>query len=374
MQQGQVFRRHGSWYVRYYQDELQEGQPVRRRICSRLAHYSDEYRSKKDVLPLVQDILYPVNSGSAQPESSLTLAEFIEKRFLPAREKKLRASTIKGYRDNFKFHVEGSVGDIRMRDFHTKDGQHLFDAMAEETMPVLSHQTLLRVKAFLSAVFTYAKQEDVLRGVNPMQGVKVAGRRYKPERIAYTLEDIYAMLAKLDEPAKTVVTVAAFTGLRASEIRGLRWDDYSGDEVRVVRSVWRTNVGPTKTEESGENPVPVIPILRRALDQHRKLHPGDGYIFAGERRGFSLNLDNLSRRVLTPKLKDGWKGWHGFRRGKQFSFPRGIPSWPAAWWAMGRLRQAHLQRVGNKFLNPARDGAVLPILHLNGYKIPIQQL
>ena len=23
----------------------------------------------------------------------------------------------------------------------------------------------------------------------------------------------------------------------------------------------------------------------------------------------------------------------------------------------------------NKFLNPARDGAVLPILHLNGYKI-----
>ncbi len=24
---------------------------------------------------------------------------------------------------------------------------------------------------------------------------------------------------------------------------------------------------------------------------------------------------------------------------------------------------------GNRFLNPARDGAVLPILHLNGYKI-----
>ena len=24
---------------------------------------------------------------------------------------------------------------------------------------------------------------------------------------------------------------------------------------------------------------------------------------------------------------------------------------------------------GNKFLNPATDGAVLPILHLNGYKI-----
>ena len=38
---------------------------------------------------------------------------------------------------------------------------------------------------------------------------------------------------------------------------------------------------------------------------------------------------------------------------------------------MGRLRLARWLRVGtqNKFLNPVRDGAVLPILHLNGYKI-----
>jgi integrase len=325
MQRGQVFRRNGSWYVRYYQNEFQEGQPVRRRVCSRLARYSDEYRSKKDVLPLVDDLLFPVNSGAAQPESSLTLAEFIDKRFFPAREKKLRPATVKGYRDNFKFHVKDGVGAIRMRDFHTKDAQHFFDAMAQKT-PLLSHQTLLRVKAFLSAVFTYARQEDVLRTANPLQGVKVEGRRYKPARIAYALEDIYAMLAVLDEPAKTIVTVAAFTGLRASEIRGLRWEDYSGDEIRVLRSVWRTKVGPTKTEESGENPVPIIPILRRALDAHRKLHPGDGYIFAGDKKAAPLNLDNLSRRILSPALNGGWKGWHGFRRGLGTNLYRlGVP-------------------------------------------------
>ena len=325
MQRGQVFRRNGSWYVRYYQDEFQAGQPVRRRLCQKLARCSDDYRSKKDVLPLVDDILFPVNSGDAQPESSLTLAEFVENRYFPAREKKLRPSTLKGYRDHFKNHVKTSVGAIRMRDFHTKDAQHLFDAMAQET-PALSHQTLLRVKALLSAVFTYARQEDVLRGANPMQSVKVDGRRYKPVRIAYTLEDIYAMLAKLPEPARTVVTVAAFTGLRESELRGLRWEDYTGDEIRVLRSVWRRHIGPTKTEESGENPVPVIPILRRALDRHKKRHPGDGYIFAGDRRGAPLNLDNLSRRVLSPTLNGGWKGWHGFRRGLGTNLYRlGVP-------------------------------------------------
>jgi integrase len=325
MQQGQIFRRNGSWYVRFYRDEFQDGAPVRRRVCERLARYSDDYRSKKDVAPLVAQILSPVNSGDAQPESSLTLAEFVDKRYLPARAKKLRPSTINGYRDIFKNHIKTSVGGIRMRDFHTKDAQHLFDAMVENT-PELSHQSLLRVKAFLSGVFTYARQEDVLRGANPMQGVKADGRRYKPARSAYALEDIHSMLAKLEEPSRTVVAVAAFTGLRASEIRGLRWEDYTGDEIRVVRSVWRTHIGPTKTEESGENPVPVIPILRRTLDQHRKRHPGDGYIFAGDRRGAPLNLDNLSRRVLSPNLNGGWQGWHGFRRGLGTNLYRlGVP-------------------------------------------------
>ena len=326
MQRGQVFRRNGSWYVRYYRDELHEGRPVRRRVCEKLARYSDDYRSKKDVVALVDPVLQPVNSGDAQPEASLTIAEFVEKRYLESRAKKLRPSTIKTYTDTYNNHIKNSVGQIRLRDFHTKDGQHLFDKIAWDS-PELSHQTLLRTKALLSAVFTYARQEDVLRGVNPMQGVKVEGRRYKPVRRAYTLEDIQAILPKLKEPARTVVTVAAFTGLRESELRGLRWEDYTGDELNVRRSVWRTHVGPTKTETSGENPVPVIPLVKTALDAHRRNNPDHGYIFAGDRKGTPLHLDNLSRRVISPALNGGWKGWHGFRRGLASNLYRlGVPA------------------------------------------------
>ena len=38
---------------------------------------------------------------------------------------------------------------------------------------------------------------------------------------------------------------------------------------------------------------------------------------------------------------------------------------------MARRRRGRWRRSwhSNKFLNPVRDGAVLPILHLNGYKI-----
>ena len=326
MQRGQVFRRNGSWYVRYYRDELKDGGRVRRRVCEKLARCSDDYRSKRDLQPLIEPLLSPINSGDAQPEGAMTIAEFAEKRYFPSRLRKLRPSTIRSYTVMYKNHVKNRVGHIRLRDFHTKDAQHLFDKIAAD-FPELAHETHLRTKAVLSAIFTYARQEDALRGINPLQGIKVEGRRYRPVRKAYTLEDIQAMLALLPEPARTIVIVAAFTGLRESELRGLRWEDYSGDELIVRRSVWRTHVGPTKTEASGESPVPVISIVRTALDAHRKLHAGDAYIFAGERKGTPLHLDNLSRRVIAPALNGGWKGWHGFRRGLASNLYRlGVPA------------------------------------------------
>jgi integrase len=309
MQRGQIFRTGGSWYVRFYEDQMKDGKSVRRRVCQKLARYSDAYRSKKDVYPLAEPYLAPVNSGQLQPESSLTLSEFIERHFLPHVERKRRPATVKFYKTTYKVHVKEPLGSIRIRDFTTKHAQNFLDAI-----PRQSHQSLLRIKALLSGVFTYARQQDVIRAANPIQGVKAEGRRTKPERYAYSLEEIQHMLAILPEPAKTVVAVAAFTGLRAAELRGIRWEDYTEDEIRVARTVWRTHVVEDAKNEASAANVPVIPILRKVLDLHRKSNP-DGYIFAGQRRGAPLHLDNLSRRVIAPKLKGGWHGWHAFRRG-----------------------------------------------------------
>jgi integrase len=110
--------------------------------------------------------------------------------------------------------------------------------------------------------------------------------------------------------------VAAFTGLREGEICGLRWSDYNGEELKVQRTVWRTHVGETKNVES-EASVPVISVLRDLLEEHRSRGRAQthDFIFSGGKKGFSLNLDNLSRRVVKPAIGDRWRGWHAFRRG-----------------------------------------------------------
>jgi integrase len=143
------------------------------------------------------------------------------------------------------------------------------------------------------------------------------------------LEEIQTMLRTLPEPARTVVLTAALTGMRVSEIRGLSWDAFTGDELRVVQTVWRTHVRKDTKRPASKASVPVLPVLYKALENHRKRGPQNGFIFAGEKKGFSLNLHNLGKRVIKPALKGSgvdWQGWHSFRRGLGTNLYRlGVP-------------------------------------------------
>jgi integrase len=96
-----------------------------------------------------------------------------------------------------------------------------------------------------------------------------------------TLKEVLAMITTLPKPASTVIALAAFTGLREGEIRGLQWRDYDGESLNVCRCVWRTHVVAPKTESSGDM-IPVIPSLRVILDEHRKsvTNSPTAYIFA----------------------------------------------------------------------------------------------
>jgi len=243
---------------------------------------------------------------------------------------------------------------LRLRDFPTAHGQRLISAIAKDN-PETGHKTLLRLKSFLRGVFRHARTEGFLDDQNPMRDVTLPKtvRRKKFQGDTYTVREILTVLEYL--PSSSVafacVATAAFSGLRLAELRGLQWQDYDGERLRVERTMWRTEQGLPKTESS-ENTVPVLPVLKMMLDNYRhhleglpeegnlgrELKPHD-WIFAGERRGTSLNLPNLVRRTIVPLLtrckvcgaakhlhakKDHafeldesvpkWKGWRSFRR------------------------------------------------------------
>jgi integrase len=319
MQKGYIFQHRKSWYCRYY---LPSSDGMKK-CCKRLGAIA-EFPTRKSVEHLAARLLRPVNERTIPRQSSTTVLGFIENVYLPHAKLTLRFSTYKDYsKDIFQKHLRSRLGGIYLHDFRTVNGQKILDDIAQKNVGVVNHKTLLRIKSFLSGVFKHARQTGYLDSENPMRDTKCAGRPQKFVGQTYGSAEVKRMIKILPEPARTVVALAAMTGLRHSEIRGLRWSDYEehNNLLHVRRALWRTHIQETKTESS-EDSVPVLPALRLMLYQYRyeiKPKSDSEYMFAGPRRGTSLNLANLVRRVIVPAFAKAepplvWKGWHAFRR------------------------------------------------------------
>jgi integrase len=355
MQRGTILKHHGSWALRYYDTEIKNGSRVRKKVFKKLVPVSAEYPNKSSVKLLTWKILEPVNGQRLQPESSMPLTDFIENNYLPSVKETIRASTYKDYkRDCYECHIKSRVQGLRLRDFRTVTGQKLIADIARAN-PVMGHKTLLRIKSFLSGAFRHARAEGITDEQNPMRDVTLPKNvpRRKFQGDTYTVPEIIKMMEYLYvyPVAFACVATAAFTGLRLAELRGLQWGDFDGKSLKVSQTVWHTQEGKPKNESS-EASVPVLPQLGFILQNHRRHLEGlpaevnlgrtvkeRDWIFAGEKRGTSLNLANLVRRVINPLLTrcsvchkqkrehaqeehafqldesiPKFKGWHSFRR------------------------------------------------------------
>ncbi len=340
-QSGYVFHKGTSWFVRYYDTDA-TGKRIQK--CEKLkVAYGGDYRTRRSVQTFIDEILAPLNSGLLNPQATMTVVEFVDTIYLPEYvEKKLRPATRKQYKDVWRNHLTNRMGKLTLRSFRTVHGEQMLADIAAKAS--LGRSSLRHCKAFLSGCFKQAKRLGILDGLNPIQDTSIPNvPEPEADTYAYSLAEIKSTLAVLPEPARTIVLTAAFTGLRKSELRGLIWASYNGEQLSVDRSVWNSTVSEPKTKRS-RSPIPVVRPLAEALEAHRlragKLAQPNLPIFqAGN--GQPLNLDNIVRRVILPALSPCaicreqesehnpttghaferdknlplWHGWHAFRRG-----------------------------------------------------------
>lgn len=324
-QKGYLFHRGRSWFIRYWDSARQENGALKRvQFCKKIpVEYGGAYTTKKSVKIFADEVLRPINNGTLCPNSTMTVAQFVERAYFPQITENVRASTLRGYRDIWSLYLrEHPMCKMALRDFRTFHGQQILSDIARRRN--LSKNSLKHLKAFLSGVFGEAIRQDILRdALNPMREVKIPRAPDTEDTYAYSPDEVTRMLAALppdtrERPTRTIVLTAALTGLRKSELRGLQWDDYNGRELRVNRSVWNKIVSPPKTRRS-RAPIPVPKCLADALNLHRQRMGtyAFGPIFQVG-TGKPLSLDNLAKRVIRPALKAAgihWDGWHAFRRG-----------------------------------------------------------
>jgi integrase len=329
MQQGTIRLRGTTWLLMYKEPVLVDGVVVMRRKAKKLATRGGEdgrkFLTESSVRKLATKILAPINAQTHRPESTTTVAGFIEHNYIPDANRELKPSSQAHLRVMFQL-VKPYLNGLELREVRTSDVERILRDIADSKPRASS--SLKNARNFLSGAFRYAIRKDLLDRENPVREAKTPkGLKPSPKNThAYTLEEIQKIVDAVQEPARTIFLTAALSGLRPGEIRGLRWEDYDGEEFQVRRSVWNKHVTGTKTDDV--SPVPVIKLLRVALDAHKKRSPGSQYIFEGS-TGNPLILVNFIRREVKPALAEAkleWFGLYGFRRGLASNLYRlGVP-------------------------------------------------
>jgi integrase len=317
-QTGQKVETPTAWYVRYYTNEVYTtGKKAgkRKQKLVMLAPKTEQYRSWADVEPILQRVLNEVNTGMEVVTTNTTLADFIEKQYLPWVENNKSAATANDYRRRWQNSWKDHIGTVALAGLQTSQVSAVLTKHAKDGK---GNASLSHIKWMLSGVYQFAMASGIV-AKNPVPDAKPLAKVAKPKKqTVYSLQTVLLMLRilePLDLRAAVAVAAAYFAALRPAEIKGLQWSDYDGKELNIKRAVWRNVVGETKTLDSAAS-VPVIEPLRGLFEKLRK-ESGEGFIFQNE-AGNPLSLDSLNIRVITPAMQKAgidWRGYYPCRRG-----------------------------------------------------------
>ena len=187
----------------------------------------------------------------------------------------------------------------------------------------LADTTKAKIRSIMSALFNHAiRYEWLEQGRNPIKLVRRSAQRMKTPEVLDPIE-IQTLLGELESPFRLMVLLDATTGLRRSELLGLKWGDidFSNLTINISRSIYCRVVGRCKTQAS-RKPVPLSLDIAADLWVWREssLYPNpDDWVFASPRtKGkYPYWPDRLLVKQIRPaavraKIKKRI-GWHTFR-------------------------------------------------------------
>src|SRR5215471_4927857 len=128
----------------------------------------------------------------------------------------------------------------------------------------LARSSCAKIRNVMSVVFNHGIRHGICVR-NPIRLVRQSAKR-KAVPVILSAGEVQRLIAVLDVRERTLVLLAFGTGLRMSELFGLKWNDidFQKNEISVTRSIVFQVVGPCKTEAS-QKPVPLDSRLAEAL-------------------------------------------------------------------------------------------------------------
>jgi integrase len=225
----------------------------------------------------------------------------------------LERSTLTQYRQHVDLHIVPLIGAVKLSQLTVPTVRRFEDALRKDRSPAMVRKILGSLGAILSdAQERGLVAQNVVRGLRlrrrPGKEARSERRRTGKLKIGVDIpapDEIRAIIAQLeDDPRwRPLLLTAIFTGLRASELRGLRWSDVDlkRGELHVRQRADRYNkIGPPKSDAS-ERAVPLAPILVDVLRTWKLACPkGDPNLVFPNGQGRIEDYSNIIKRGLRP--------------------------------------------------------------------------
>jgi integrase len=198
----------------------------------------------------------------------------------------------------------------------------------------LSHESRDKIRDVLSSTLRSAVDYGLLVK-NPVEGIRLPAEKFGRRRSKpYVMpQQFQKLLSLIPEPYATMVFVAIFTGLRVSELCGLRWNDVHESSITIDERYCRGDWGAPKSDASNTTiavPREVIERIHRlklltievnagrAKRQYKvvKSDGPDNLVFQSVQRGRPMRDNNILIRYLKPAgraMGMPWLNWRSLR-------------------------------------------------------------
>jgi integrase len=254
-----------------------------------------QFARKKDAEAWSTQAAWHVTQGTHTPDSTTVSIEAAAEIWIKRAEAEgLERATVQAYRGLAKHHVVPALGSVKL----SRLTRPMVEQFRDELVASRSRAMAAKGVRALASIIAEAMRRGMV-GQNVAADVRVSRPSRDKARVEIpTKEEIRAILEAAPADFQPMLMTAVFSGLRASELRGLRWSDIDlkGATISVNQRVdqWG-NAGPPKSG-AGRRTVPIPSKLVQVLKEWKLRCPkGElGLAFPDSKGGVQVHKNILT--------------------------------------------------------------------------------
>lgn len=261
------------------------------------------FEKKSEAEAWLTEVRHDVARGTHTPGSvSPTVKDAAALWIKRCGEKRLEPMTVKGYEEHVKLHITPFIGAKRLSEITVPAVNAFADQLRDAGR---SAEMIKRVIRSLGSIFKEARRRG-LSNTSPTAGIDLdLPERDDPRPVIPTKTELQAIINGAVGRWRPVMLVAIFCGLRASELRGLRWADVDFETKQISlaqRADASHRIGKLKSKAAYRS-IPCPPIVLHALREWKLACPkGDLDLAFPNGAGKVESHSNMIERGLEPIL------------------------------------------------------------------------